>query len=411
NAEWRGGLGASVDENPLVACASGLLGAAAQLRVTFAHSNPSELLERLARQVREFETCARARGITDAVVLPARYVLCATLDESVLATPWGSESVWGSRGLLISFHNETWGGEKFFDALDRLLAYPSGNLNLLELMYLCLSLGFQGRYSVRDEGHSELERVRENLYLAIRSQRGEPEQELAPNWRGYAERRDPLLHQLPLWVLAAVSGIALLGLFSAFTFALHRASDPVFSGLAQIGRSIPASVGRREVTPIADDIVETPATISASLSLRILLSEDIAANRLEVVDRPLGQTVVLRGDGLFPSGRSEMRPEFIAHMKRIGEALLQLPGPVLVTGHTDSVPIRTLRFPSNQVLSQARADTVLGLLADAMGGSGRLRAEGRADTELRIPSNSKDARNRRVEITLMPESARPAGAG
>jgi type VI secretion system protein ImpK len=404
SADWHADLdlSASIAQNPLVGCASGLLGAAAQLRGTASHPNPSALLDGLARQIRQFETCARAKGMTDAVVLPARYVLCALLDESVLDTPWGSESVWGARGLLISFHNETWGGEKFFQALDRLLAYPSGNLNLLELLYLCLALGFEGRYRVRDGGRSELEQVREKLYLAIRNQRGEPEQELSPHWRGYGKRRDPLIHQLPLWVLAAIASIALLGLFSAFTFALHRASDPVFAGLAQVGRDIPTPVAPREAVTVVDDIVETTPVGAAPLTLRTLLADDIAADRLEVVDRPLGQTVILRGDGLFASGRVEVRPEFKDRLKRVGAALLQLPGPVLVTGHTDSVPIRTLRFPSNQVLSQARADNVRNLLAEVMGGSARLTAEGRADTELRVPSNPKDARNRRVEITLMP---------
>jgi len=45
------------------------------------------------------------------------YVLCSLLDETVLGTPWGSESVWAGQGLLIGFHNEAWGGEKFFLAL------------------------------------------------------------------------------------------------------------------------------------------------------------------------------------------------------------------------------------------------------------------------------------------------------
>jgi type VI secretion system protein ImpK len=398
-ADWNADLAVAADRNPVLQCASGLLGVAAQLRGTASHPNPATLREALVRQVREFETCARAKGLTDAVVLPARYVLCAMLDESVLDTPWGSESVWGERGLLISFHNETWGGEKFFDALDRLLAYPSGNLNLLELMYLCLALGFEGRYRVRDDGRNELEQVREKLYRAIRAQRGEPEQELAPHWRGQDIRPDPLVHQLLLWVLSAISGIALLGLFSLLTFSLHRASDPVFAGLAQLGQEIPPPVEPREALDRTDASVDTS---KVRPTLRTLLAEDIAADRLEVVDRPLGQTVILRGDGLFASGRIEIRSEFVPRIKRIGEALLQLPGPILITGHTDSVPIRTLRFPSNQVLSQARAENVRSLLADILGDGTRLTAEGRADTELRVPEQPRSARNRRVEITLMP---------
>jgi type VI secretion system protein ImpK len=48
----------------------------------------------------------------------ARYVLCTTLDEVVLNTPWGRASQWSENSLLITFHNEAWGGEKFFELLD-----------------------------------------------------------------------------------------------------------------------------------------------------------------------------------------------------------------------------------------------------------------------------------------------------
>jgi type VI secretion system protein ImpK len=409
-SSWQSDLASAQSVNPLVACASGVLAVAAQIRGTPSHPSPPELLDGLVRQIREFETCARARGLTDTVVLPARYVLCALVDESVLDTPWGSESVWGERGLLITFHNETWGGEKFFEALDRLLAYPGGNLQLLELMYLCLALGFEGRYRVREGGRAELEQVRERLYQTIRAQRGDPDPELSPHWHGVGAPRDPLLFHLPLWVLAAVSSVALLGLYSAFTFALHRASDPAFARLAELGRGIAAPVQARDaLVPIAaapDSPVSEP-----TLTLRVLLAEDIAASRVEIEDRPTGQTVILRGDGLFPSGRSDLKAEFVPLVRRVGEALSRLPGAVLVTGHTDSVPIRTLRFPSNQVLSLARAETVRDLLAQDIGDERRLSAEGRADTEPRVSDSPADARNRRVEITLMPARSRAPGPG
>jgi len=408
-------LSTSDATNPLAGCASGLLGVAAQLRRTLSHPDPSALRDQLTSQVKAFEQCARSRGLVDNVVLPARYVLCSLLDESILDTPWGSQSVWGERGLLVTFHNETWGGEKFFDALDRLLSYPRGNLQLLELMYLCLAMGFEGRYRVREGGRNELQQVRERLYLAIRDQRGEPEAELSPHWRGITRQRDPLLHQLPLWVASAVVGLALLGLFAFFSFSLHRASDPVFAGLAQAGKGFSLAVDRERperaaVATTSDPGVKsevTSANDGAPLTLRVLLADDIAAGRVEVIDRPLGQTVVLRGDGLFASGRSEVQPGFLPQLKRIAQALSQLPGRVLVTGHTDSVPIRTLRFPSNQVLSQARADNVKAILVDAMGPAERLTAEGRADTELLVPERPADARNRRVEITLI-RAGRPA---
>lgn len=409
-----GPLPGATTDNPLVACATDLLTVAGQLRGTASHPDPNGLRERLIGQMREFEQCARAKGFTDQMVLPARYVLCALVDESVLDTPWGSQSVWAKRGLLITFHNETWGGEKFYDALDRLQAFPSGNLHLLELMYLCLALGFEGRYRVRDGGRDQLERVREQLFQTIRTQRGDPERELSPHWRGITERRDPLIHQIPLWVFAGLASLLLLGLFAAFTFALSRDSDPVFLSLSTLDKRLPpmperpvAAVARAEPPPVSPSAEpEVKPAAPPPITLRILLADDIAAGRLEVVDGPEGQTVIIRGDGLFASARADLQPNFVPVIRRIGAALGQLPGRVLVTGHSDSAPIKSLKFPSNWHLSQARADSVATMLLEVTGESGRFVAEGRADTEPRVPDNPRDARNRRVEITLMPARTR-----
>ncbi|NCA71381.1 MAG: type VI secretion system protein TssL [Sphingobacteriia bacterium] len=384
--------------NPLLACALGVLTLAAQLRGTVAHPDPAGLREGLVRQMRDFETCARAKGLIDAVVLPARYVLCALVDEAVLDTPWGAESIWANQGLLISFHNETWGGEKFFTALDRLLAYPSGNLILLELMYLCLALGFEGRYRLRPDGRAQLERIREQLFQTIRGQRGDPEPELSPRWQGVAPRRDPLIQQLPLWVFGAVVGLLLVGLFAWLSFALNQRSDPVYLDLSRLDQGLDVVIERPR-PPVAES--PRPAVTPAPLTLRLLLAEEIAAGVLEVVDRPEGQTVIIQGDALFASASSQIAPAVEPLLRRIGAALARLPGAILVTGHSDSVPIKTLRYPSNWHLSQERAARVAQLIGEVIGEPGRVSAEGRAESEPRIPEDPRDARNRRVEITLL----------
>lgn len=393
--------------NPLVSCAAGLLTLAGELRRTLTHPDPAGLREGLVRQIRVFETCARAKGLVDAVVLPARYVICALIDESVLDTPWGARSVWSHQGLLISFHNETWGGEKFFTALDRLLAYPQGNLHLLELMYLCLALGFEGRYRTRPDGQAQLERVREQLYQTIRGQRGDPEAELSLHWRGMALAPHPLFQQLPLWVFAAVTGLLLVGLFAFYSLSLNRHSDPVFLALNQLDQGLEVIVERPRV-PVQEPPPSepTPVPLTPPLTLRLLLAEDIAAGRLEVVDRPGGQTVIIRGDALFASASSQILPAFELLVRHIGEALARLPGRILVTGHSDSLPIKTLRFPSNWHLSLARAEQVTQALIAVVGDASRFTAEGRADAEHLVPENPRDPRNRRVEITLMTPSGR-----
>src|SRR5690606_2760817 len=113
--------------------------------------------------------------------------------------------------LLSQFHNETWGGEKFFLMLDRAIREPARNLALLEFLYVCLALGFEGKYRVLERGRAQLDQVRDNLYRTLRQVRGEYERELSPHWRGVEDRRSRLARFVPLWAVAAFTGLLLLG--------------------------------------------------------------------------------------------------------------------------------------------------------------------------------------------------------
>ena len=93
--------------NNLVGAATELIALVGELRHTMQHSDPSKLRNSIIDQMRTFETNAKEEGQASEVVLSARYVLCAALDEAVLNTPWGPESGWAQHSLLSTFHNET----------------------------------------------------------------------------------------------------------------------------------------------------------------------------------------------------------------------------------------------------------------------------------------------------------------
>jgi type VI secretion system protein ImpK len=124
---------------------------------------------------------------------------------------------------------------------------------------------------------------------------------------------------------------------------------------------------------------------------------------VSVRDEADRSVVVLRGDGLFASGSTEVKPRYLPVLARVADALNTVSGTVLVTGYTDNVPIRSARFPSNYELSQTRADVVRGMIDQRLTVPNRTRAQGRADTDPVAPNDSAEnrARNRRVEVTLL----------
>lgn len=220
--------------NPLVNAASTLIAVFEKTHKSLSHPNVGGLHQRLVNEIKAFETKAKEQGIKPEIVLSARYILCTVLDEAVLNTPWGAESAWTQRTLLSMFHNEATGGEKFFLILDRMREMPAENLYILELIYIFLSLGYEGKYRVIHRGKESLEQIRDELFRIIRTHRGEYERSLSPSWEGLGRIKNSLAEYIPMWVVASVVGGVLLLSYSGFRYWLYQSSAPVAHQLTNI---------------------------------------------------------------------------------------------------------------------------------------------------------------------------------
>ncbi len=379
----------SASLNPLVAAASPLLSAAPRIRAMVQHPNPVGLKDALADGVRKFEARARAEGLPNEQVIAARYILCTLLDESAASTPWGGSGVWSNQSLLVLFHNETWGGEKVFQLMSKLAENVAANRNLLELMYVALAFGFEGRYRVLNDGKAQLESLRVRLSQMLRGNRTDGDRTLSPRWEGVPLKTARLGAGMPMWVAASLVGLVLFGVYLGLRLSINDRSDPVFAGLQ--GLDVKAA-------PMAAPPPPVPA---AAPRLATFLKPEIDAGLVQVRDLSDRSIVIVKGDGFFEPGSAVISDRVKPLLVRIDAGLQASPGNVLVTGHTDNQPIRSLRYPSNWHLSQDRATAVKALLTSLK--PERLRAEGRADAEP-VETNATAAgraRNRRVEITLM----------
>ena len=221
--------------NPLVQAASPLLLRMGQMRNTQGSMDVSSLRRATLEEIRRFEERARAAGVRNEIVLAARYVLCAGLDEAVLSTPSGAQSEWAQHPLLVALHREAWGGEKFFEMLDRISVDPARHIDLMELQYIILALGFTGKYQMLERGHEHLADLQHNLARTIRNQRGVVPPELSLQWRGLEDQRNRLIRYVPWWVVVAAA-LAILGMtFAIYYSKLANEASPLHARLNQIG--------------------------------------------------------------------------------------------------------------------------------------------------------------------------------
>lgn len=129
------------------------------------------------------------------------------------------------------------------------------------------------------------------------------------------------------------------------------------------------------------------------------------AGKLQVEIRENRMIVRLGDKILFDPGKTDLKPEGKDALTQVTAVLKSLPNrDFQVAGHTDNVPIKSKRFRSNWDLSTARAVEVTNFMIAAGMEPKRLSAAGYADQSPVAANDSSDnmAKNRRIEITLVP---------
>lgn len=214
--------------NPLVNAASNLLLEIVRLR-TAREMDLETLRSKLEAEVRGFNAHAMALGVSEAQVSAAQYLLCTALDESVTtsAIP-GANSGWQQKSLLSTFHKDTWGGEVFFEVLARTMEQPASRLYLLELIYLLLSLGFEGKYRLEEKGLLAIESLRDQLYRQIRLLRGEPSPDLSKKL-AEGSFKNKIYAYVPAWLIASVVVFCLSVTWWGFSHTLDGKARPLIT--------------------------------------------------------------------------------------------------------------------------------------------------------------------------------------
>ncbi|GAB2655927.1 type IVB secretion system protein IcmH/DotU [Vibrio panuliri] len=220
--------------NPLIDAATPLLGLSLRVRQLADCENIEAIYAQTIEEIKAIEIELKELGYDHALLMAYRYILCTFLDEAVMSTDWGSSTVWAEHSMLSRFHNETWGGEKVFTILKRLEGDPEHYKPLLEFLYQCLVLGFEGKYRVIESGKLEREKVIAQLHKLLNQEQEEQSTHLTSATEHVVRSKYQLSKQLPLWSILAGFVLLWVGTFLGYSYLLHLKSSDVIEQLNQI---------------------------------------------------------------------------------------------------------------------------------------------------------------------------------
>lgn len=206
--------------NSLIACAAPLIILNNKLKTLSTFDNLHLLYQQLEHEINAFVTKAQNRSYPTEAIMLAQYILCIILDETILTSPWGRE--WQTHTLLSTFYKEA-SNERFLQVVERILEKPNSHLELLELVYLILRLGYRGEQINAQITQEKISELVDQIYQVIRTLKNEPQQLFQKEKRGMPQPSfmEKLLMKKSLLlftiIISVITGFAYLG--CSFTIA------------------------------------------------------------------------------------------------------------------------------------------------------------------------------------------------
>ncbi|EOG3618220.1 type IVB secretion system protein IcmH/DotU [Pseudomonas putida] len=224
--QLRGGFA-----NLMLDAASPLFGLVIRLRTLDELPNIKEVHQQVRNQIDNIQEEIRQHGYEPAQLLAYSYGLCLFIDEAVMERPWGKSSCWSQEPLLSIFHDETWGGEKIFTVISRLMQEPKRYQDVLEFMYYALCLGLRGKYALAPKGEETLNALIHQLHGIIRELRGPTPEEVCDPYTNVAPRNFRMDRQWPWWSPLVISAIAMAVAYGIYSYRLHLITTEVVESL------------------------------------------------------------------------------------------------------------------------------------------------------------------------------------
>lgn len=177
------------------------------LKNRYAPTDAAHFAAQVCRLLDHFERQARPLNVSTDDIHAAKYAFCAAVDETILASDMPVRDVWERAPLQLMLFGDQIAGENFYVKLEEVRHRGAASVQTLEIFYLCLLAGFQGKYML--EGKEKLNYLIATLDKEIAHLKGK-RAPFAPHWKSPDNIRHMMKSDLPLWIVG--SALALLGI-------------------------------------------------------------------------------------------------------------------------------------------------------------------------------------------------------
>jgi len=190
------------------------------------------LFEELDKQAKELK-------FDPADIADSKYALAAFVDETVLRSQWTGKEQWADNPLQLHLFETYLAGEGFFEKLENLRARGESAVEVLEIYYLCLALGFEGKFGI--EGTERLSALAKLIHDDL-SRFRPTAPEVSPHWKpvdGPVQKKN----KLPRWLIYSCMAviIACILLYVGFFISIQSEAGDLLNNqktaiLTQVGK-------------------------------------------------------------------------------------------------------------------------------------------------------------------------------
>lgn len=221
--------------NPLVDTAGYLFSVLGKLKQLKTYRQPSKLQKELVQEVTSFQEAIKNHGYNAEYIVICRYILCATFDDIISNTAWGAQGQWDSHCLLGAFNQDTQHQDKFFTIMERAIKEPAFYIDLMELMYICLSMGYKGQYRSTEHSQYQLEQITNNLYKHIRAYRGSFSKSLSPTPLKTAKSTTkPAAKRNSMFFVFLVTACVIMTIFVSLGYLMDVISNEAYKNISPV---------------------------------------------------------------------------------------------------------------------------------------------------------------------------------